>query len=140
MKRVMVMLYGLVCYGIFLATFLYAIAWTGNILVPNSIDSAPSTSFWYAVLINAGLLAVFAIQHSLMARPFFKKWLTRFIPEPAELLFGHLRCLGFVVLALAADGCSDLAFHTPSSRWNSLDCFRSRLVDDPDFDIPDQSL
>jgi protein-S-isoprenylcysteine O-methyltransferase Ste14 len=69
---------------VFFATFLYALGFVGNLFVPRSIDGVPRTDFTTALLIDLGLLGVFAIQHSLMARPFFKRWFTRLIPEPAE--------------------------------------------------------
>ncbi|HRQ64993.1 MAG TPA: methyltransferase [Xanthomonadaceae bacterium] len=84
MKRLSILLYGIVSYAVFFAVFLYAVGFVGNILVPKSIDSAPATPFVTALLVNLGLLAVFAIQHSVMARPAFKRWLTRIVPEPAE--------------------------------------------------------
>ena len=84
MKRIAVFVYGVVCYGIFLATFLYAFGFVGNVLVPKSMDSGPSGPLAEAFLINAMLLGGFAIQHSVMARGWFKRALTRFIPEPAE--------------------------------------------------------
>jgi methanethiol S-methyltransferase len=84
LKRVAIFAYGLVCYAVFFATFLYALGFVGNLLVPRSIDGVPRTDFTTALLIDLGLLGVFAIQHSLMARPFFKRWFTRLIPEPAE--------------------------------------------------------
>ncbi len=84
MKRALIFIYGAVSYGIFFATFLYAMGFVGNFLVPKAIDSVPQVPLARALLINLGLLAIFAIQHSLMARPFFKRWLTRFIPESAE--------------------------------------------------------
>jgi len=84
LNRVTVLAYGIVAYAAFLATFLYAIGFVGNILVPKSIDSVPSIPLWAAILNNAGLLALFAVQHSVMARPFFKRWITRYIPEAAE--------------------------------------------------------
>jgi protein-S-isoprenylcysteine O-methyltransferase Ste14 len=69
---------------VFFATFLYALGFVGNFLVPRSIDGAPRTDFTTALLIDLALLGLFAIQHSLMARPFFKRWFTRFIAESAE--------------------------------------------------------
>ena len=82
--RVGILLYGTFAYAVFLVTFTYAAGFVGNFLVPKSIDSARTTSFLSALLINAGLLALFAVQHSVMARPFFKRWITGYIPESAE--------------------------------------------------------
>ena len=84
MKRGMVLAYGLGCYTIFLGVFLWSIGFLGNLFVPNSIDSQPHSSIGFALTINALLLAAFAVQHSLMARPFFKRWLTHVIAEPME--------------------------------------------------------
>ena len=84
LKRLLIFAYGLASYAVFFATFLYAIGFVGNFVVPRSIDGAPRTDFTTALLIDLALLGVFAIQHSLMARPFFKRWFTRVIPESAE--------------------------------------------------------
>src|SRR5210317_945836 len=84
MNRVIGLLYGLISYAIFFATFLYAIGFAGNILVPKGIDSIPNVPLTQALLINLGLLGIFAIQHSVMARPAFKRWLTRFIHKAME--------------------------------------------------------
>lgn len=84
MKRTLVLLYGVACYAVFFATFLYAIAFLGNLAIPNPIDGEPTTGVGRAIAINIGLLAVFALQHSIMARPAFKRWWTRFVPTAAE--------------------------------------------------------
>lgn len=84
MKKHAIFLFGTLSYGVFLATFLYVVGFVGNLWVPKSIDSTPVSPLGLALGINLVLLAIFAVQHSLMARPFFKRWLTRFIPATAE--------------------------------------------------------
>ncbi|NKB32798.1 MAG: isoprenylcysteine carboxylmethyltransferase family protein [Pseudomonadales bacterium] len=84
MKRTLILLYGVASYAFFFVAFLYAIGFIGNIWVPKSIDSQPTLSLGSALLVDLGLLTLFAIQHSGMARPAFKRWLTRYIPAAAE--------------------------------------------------------
>jgi methanethiol S-methyltransferase len=84
LKRSIVLLYGVACYGVFLGTFLYAVGFVGNFLVPRSIDSPAAGDFIGNLTVDLALLLGFALQHSVMARPGFKRWWTRFVPEPAE--------------------------------------------------------
>lgn len=84
MKRLTMLTYGILCYAVFLATFLYAIGFIGNLIVPKSIDSVPTTGLGTALFINTLLLVVFAVQHSVMARPWFKRAWTQIVPVPAE--------------------------------------------------------
>ena len=84
MNRIIAFIYGLVVYLIFLVTFLYLIGFIENVIVPKSIDSASIGNFTEALLIDLGLIALFAIQHSGMARPGFKKWWLKTIPAPIE--------------------------------------------------------
>lgn len=84
MRKNLVMLYGLFCYCLFLLTFLYLIGFVGGFAVPRDIDSPAHLALIPALLINALLVGLFGLQHSVMARPGFKRYLTRFIPPPVE--------------------------------------------------------
>jgi methanethiol S-methyltransferase len=84
MGRTLALAYGVASYLVFLASFLYAIGFVGNLFVPKSIDSGMRGSLPVAVFADALLLALFAIPHSVMARPAFKRWWTRIVPPAVE--------------------------------------------------------
>ncbi|MFC3550459.1 methanethiol S-methyltransferase [Lysobacter cavernae] len=99
MKRTLILLYGVACYLVFFATFLYAIGFVGNLWVPKAMDSTRDSSLGLALAIDLALLSVFALQHSVMARPAFKRAWTRVIPESAERsTYTLLSSLALIVL------------------------------------------
>jgi protein-S-isoprenylcysteine O-methyltransferase Ste14 len=83
--RILAFLYGAVSYVVFFVTFLYAIGFVGNLVVPRAVDTAPRAgTLTRALIANLILLSIFAIQHSVMARPWFKRAWTRFVPAVIE--------------------------------------------------------
>jgi protein-S-isoprenylcysteine O-methyltransferase Ste14 len=83
-RRLVLLAYGILSYILSLATFLYAVGFIGGFLTPTRLDGPRPGSLTAALAFDGGLLALFALQHSGMARPGFKRWLTRFVPEPVE--------------------------------------------------------
>ena len=84
MNRMLIFAYGIVAYLVFLGSFVYAIGFVGGFVVPKTIDSGPETAAATAILTDVILLSLFAVQHSVMARPFFKRWWTTVISPAAE--------------------------------------------------------
>lgn len=84
MKRTAILIYGAASYAIFFGVFLYLIGFVGNFIVPATIDGEATTPFLDALIINLALVGLFGVQHSVMARPGFKRLWTRVIPKEAE--------------------------------------------------------
>jgi len=84
MGKIISFLYGIIAYLVFVVAFLYAIGFVGNFIVPKSIDSGTETTFLTALFVNTLLVSIFAMQHSIMARPEFKKWIVRMIGSTIE--------------------------------------------------------
>ena len=110
LKRISFFAYGTLSYVIFLGTFLYAVGFIGGFGVPRTLDGAATGPLGISLAINVGLLTLFAVQHSVMARKWFKEWWTRIVPKPIErstyvlfssvaliLLFALWRPLGGVI-------------------------------------------
>jgi len=114
LKRIAFFLYGVLCYSIFLITFLYAVGFIGGFGVPKSLDSRDTGALATSILIDAALLGLFAVQHSVMARRWFKERWTRIVPPAIErstyvlfssaallLLFWQWRPLGGVIWSVS---------------------------------------
>jgi protein-S-isoprenylcysteine O-methyltransferase Ste14 len=84
MGRLIALLYGVVSYLAFFVTFLYALGFVENLVVPKTIDSGAVSPLGETLIVNVLLMSVFAVQHSLMARKQFKQWWTKFVPPSVE--------------------------------------------------------
>lgn len=84
MKRFLTIGYGVLCYLVFLLVFLYSVGFVGDFVVPRTVDHGLGASLTEALVVDVALLGLFAVQHSVMARPSFKRWWTRFVPAPIE--------------------------------------------------------
>ncbi|MEO8152149.1 MAG: methanethiol S-methyltransferase [Rhizobacter sp.] len=84
MPGILMSLYGVVTYAFFFATFLYMVGFVGNLPLPKTVDSGVVGPVGEAVIVNLLLIGLFGLQHSVMARPAFKRWWTRIVPEPME--------------------------------------------------------
>ncbi|MBI2802320.1 MAG: isoprenylcysteine carboxylmethyltransferase family protein [Gammaproteobacteria bacterium] len=128
--RIVFALYGVLCYLMFLGTFLYAVGFVGNFLVPKSMDVGPSTSTGLAIIIDLAVLGVFAVQHSVMARQGFKRWWTTLVPPPIErstyvlftnlaliLLYWQWRPFGAVLWDLSGSGFSYVLWALCALGW-----------------------
>jgi protein-S-isoprenylcysteine O-methyltransferase Ste14 len=82
--RLVALLYGLVAYVVFFGTILYAIGFVTGLVVPKTIDGGPAASVAEAIIIDLLLMSLFAVQHSVMARPQFKAWWTQYVPKSVE--------------------------------------------------------
>ena len=84
MGRFIAFLYGLAAYAVFFVAFLYAIGFVTGLVVPKTIDTGTVVPLTEAIIVNLLLMSAFAIQHSVMARPPFKKWFTQYVPKSVE--------------------------------------------------------
>ena len=141
MKKHAFLLYGLVCYAIFFGTFLYAIGFLGNFIVSKSIDSGEAGATTPSLIINVILLSLFAVPHSVMARPAFKKAWTKIVPEPMErstyvlqssllliLLFWQWRPMTGVIWDVADQPVAPIFWAFFASGW-ALVLFATFLID-----------
>jgi protein-S-isoprenylcysteine O-methyltransferase Ste14 len=120
-RRVAIFLYGVASYAVFLAVFVYAIGFIGGYHTPTMLDGAPRRPLIEALAIDLGLLGAFAIQHSGMARPAFKGWWTRIVPEAAERsTYVLVSSLALIALFVLWEPIGGLVWQVPEGPWQAL--------------------
>lgn len=98
LRRTLVLAYGLLAYAAFVVAFGYAIGFVGNWVVPKTIDSGAAGALWPSLAVNTALLGLFVVQHTIMARPWFKRWWTQYVPAPIERSTFVLLASGILLL------------------------------------------
>ncbi|MFO0824005.1 MAG: isoprenylcysteine carboxylmethyltransferase family protein [Gemmataceae bacterium] len=129
-RRSLILAYGVLSYALTLAVLLYTVGFIGGFLTPTQLDGPREGSLGAALAVDCGLLLLFSLQHSGMARPGFKRWLTRFIPQPAErstyvlmsntalgVLFWQWRPLGGVVWEVTDEAARATVFALFAVGW-----------------------
>lgn len=120
MSRAAIFVYGVVCYAVFLAVFVYAIGFIGGFYTPTMLDGPPKRPFGQALAIDLALLGAFAIQHSVMARPAFKRRWTRIVPEAAERsTYVLLSSLALVALFVFWAPIGGVVWKVPDGPWRA---------------------
>jgi len=135
MFRLIILLYGFTCYALFVAVFAYLIGFTGNLVVPKGVDEGSVIAWPAAVAVDAALMMLFGLQHSVMARAGFKRWWSRLVPPPAErstyvlasslvlvLLFALWQPLPLTVWQAEADWLRGVLWAGFFAGWGTLLC------------------
>lgn len=120
MKRLLFFTYGVVGHLLFLVTYAWFGAFVANVLIPNTIDGAPRGTLAASVLIDLLLVGVFAVQHSVMARPAFKEVWTRIIPKPIErATYVYLSCVALALLMIQWRPIDLVVWEAPVGFWSN---------------------